>query len=143
MATLLDTSSAPASHPPIPLFYRAIFLYIEPLMVTWAAFMGYYKPLELLSMLTRKTHDLKQPAPTIQMIHQLSNEYLLVAVLQATVLRCTSERRVWKCFLACLLLADWVHFLNLGLDSIGFGLSEGVLIGMGMVRVLFLLDYRS
>lgn len=108
-------------------------------MVLWAAFMGYYDPLELLSMLTRNTYgDLSNPASTIEMIHQLSNEFLLVAVLQAGVLRCTSERRVWKVFLVCLLLADAVHLFNLG--TVGIGLSEGALVGMAAIRVAFLLS---
>lgn len=107
-------------------------------MVLWAAFMGYYNPLELLSMLTRKTYgNLSTPDATIEMIHQLANEYLLVAVLQAGILRCTSEDGVWRVFLGCLLLADAVHLFNLG--TVGIGLSEGVLIGMAVIRVTFLL----
>lgn len=97
--------------------YRLFFLYIEPFSALAGAFVAHYCQHAYLLM----THQLSAPAPTTSatlptgtavVLSQLANLYLLFAVNEALVLRCTDDPVVWKTLLFGLLLADFGHLYS-------------------------------
>jgi uncharacterized membrane protein len=93
----------------LPLAYRLFFLVIEPVMALVGAYYAYFNKNEYL----RLTHAASAPSPiplgTSIAMSQLANLYLFFAINEALVLRSTSDVRVWKTVLFCLLVGDIGH----------------------------------
>ncbi|KAI0851064.1 hypothetical protein F5Y00DRAFT_25781 [Daldinia vernicosa] len=100
----------------LPLAYRAFFLIIEPISALVGAFFAHFRQDEYLSM----TIHAETPVPlgTSVVLSQLANLYLLFALNEALVLRCTGDLRVWRTVLFVLLVADFGHLYSVsGLGS--------------------------
>lgn len=133
----------------IPLFYRVVFLYIEPVAVTSGALQSFFTPAKFIHFL--------QPTPTavpkeLQIIFSyLSATYLLLAWNEAVVLRCTSSQEVWKMIQLGIFLSDALHLyasvVALGLNRfcdprkwrVEDRINIGLIAGNGIVRLLFIL----
>ena len=134
---------------PLPLFYRIIFLYIEPLAVTSGALQSFFTPAKFIHFL--------QPTPIavpkeLQIVFSyLSATYLLLAWMEAVVLRCTSDQEVWKMIQLGIFLSDVFHLyasvVALGLDRfcdprkwrVEDRINLGLIAGNGVVRLMFIL----
>jgi len=107
----------------LPIVYRLFFLLIEPISALVGAYYAQFGQSEYL----RLTHAASAPATesssiptgTSIVLSQLANLYFFFALNEAIVLRSTSDLRVWKAVLFCLLVADFGHLYTLrelGLD---------------------------
>jgi hypothetical protein len=93
----------------LPTIYRLFFLVIEPVSALVGAFYAYFRQSTYLEL----THADSTPSPiplgTSIALSQLANLYFLFALNESLVLRSTSDLRVWKRVLFCLLIADLGH----------------------------------
>lgn len=94
-------------------FYKYFFLYIEPISTIVGA---YYSSLQQQTYLDL-THATSSPQNGIPIstqiiLMQLSNLYLCFAINEALVLRATSDLKVWRTLLICLLIADFGHLYS-------------------------------
>jgi len=94
--------------------YRFFFLYVEPISAITGAFYAFVRPETYLDL----THAVSAPKGGVPkatqiVMSQLSNLYLLFALNEALVLRSTSDLRVWRTLLFCLLLADFGHLYSI------------------------------
>ncbi|PVI03821.1 hypothetical protein DM02DRAFT_640360 [Periconia macrospinosa] len=139
------TSSTPLT---IPLPYRILHLYLEPLMALNGAILCIFNPSLFLSTFSptlRYTHS-------SQIIYdQLAATYVFLAFVEGVVLRATTELRVWKTVLGGLLVCDVLHLLAgvrcmseegrlLGVREwrVEDWIAVGTLLGPAAVRVAFL-----
>jgi hypothetical protein len=101
--------AAKAATFPVPLVYRFFFLIIEPISALVGAYYAHLGQDKYLNL----THTSSAPSPiptgTSIVLSQLANLYFLFALNEALVLRSTSDIRVWKTVLFCLLVADIGH----------------------------------
>jgi hypothetical protein len=98
---------------PVPSFYRLIFLWLEPLSIFTGAFYAHF----MQSYYLHLTHASSAPGPSVPVstsivMTQLANLYLGLGLLEALVLRATSEVKVWRMFLFVLLVADIGHLYS-------------------------------
>jgi hypothetical protein len=105
----------PAATPArIPTFYRLLFLWIEPASIFAGAVYAHF----LQSTYLQLTHAATAPSPgavpisTQVVMTQLANLYLGLTILEAGVLRATSDVKVWRAFLFGLLVADIGHLYS-------------------------------
>ncbi|GAB1319849.1 NADP-dependent alcohol dehydrogenase-like protein [Madurella fahalii] len=93
----------------LPLPYRLFFLLIEPIATLLGAYFAHFDQPRYLEL----THAASAPSPiplgTSIAMSQLANLYFAFAISEALVLRSTSDIRVWKTVLFCLLVADLGH----------------------------------
>lgn len=93
----------------LPLIYRVFFLIIEPISALVGAYYAHFGQEEYLAL----THAASAPSPiplgTSIAVSQLANLYFFFAINEALVLRSTSDVRVWKTVLFCLLVGDLGH----------------------------------
>ncbi|KAI0199618.1 hypothetical protein F4808DRAFT_432279 [Astrocystis sublimbata] len=97
----------------LPLAYRVFFLVIEPISALVGAYYAHFRQDDYL----RLTDDSSAPSSAIPLgtsivLSQLANLYLLFALNEALVLRCTADLTVWKALLLVLLIADFGHLLS-------------------------------
>ncbi|KAI1742291.1 hypothetical protein F4680DRAFT_45781 [Xylaria scruposa] len=97
----------------LPLTYRVFFLIIEPLSALVGAFYAHFRQ-DAYLRLTDASSAPSQAIPlgTSIALSQLANLYLLFALNEALVLRCTGDLTVWKVVLLVLLVADFGHLLS-------------------------------
>ena len=93
--------------------YNYFFLYIEPISTIFGA---YYSSLQQQTYLDL-THAASSPQSGIPIstqivLLQLSNLYLCFAINEALVLRASSDLRVWRTLIICLLIADFGHLYS-------------------------------
>ena len=114
MATNKQTAASAAqatavSRFTLPVPYRLFFLLIEPIATLAGAFYAFLGQQTYLDL----THASSAPSPiplgTSIAMSQLANLYFAFALSEALVLRATSDLRVWKAMLFCLLVADFGH----------------------------------
>ncbi len=97
-----------ASRAEIPLVYRALFLYFEPLAAFGGAIQSHFLPLEFLS--TFLVAPPSAVSADYQIIFdQLAATYLLFAWNEAVVLRLTADLKIWKAIIFGILMCDLVH----------------------------------
>ena len=147
----MAVSTAKSVQKDIPFWYRYFFLYIEPLSTVIGAYYAFFQQQKYLDL----THGLSAPLTGIPtstsiVLDQLANLYLLFALNEALVLRSTSDQRVWRIMLFCLLVADLGHLYSvraLGLqvywnvakwNAIDWG-NIGFVYGGAATRICFLL----
>ena len=97
----------------IPKPYGYFFLYIEPLSTIVGAYYANFQQQTYLDL----THKLSSPTTGIPIstqivLTQLANLYFLFALNEAIVLRSTTNIRIWKRLLFCLLIADLGHLYS-------------------------------
>jgi hypothetical protein len=149
-----QTSNSPTpSRVPLalPLIYRIFFLVIEPIAVLVGAYFAHFDQDEYLRLTNAASAPSPIPLGTTIAMSQLSNLYLFFALNEALVLRSTSDMRVWKTVLFCLLIGDFGHLYTargLGLDiywtvsrwnAIDWGNIPFVYLG-ATLRIAFLAD---
>ncbi|KAI9822040.1 MAG: hypothetical protein M1832_003212 [Thelocarpon impressellum] len=124
----MATRSAASTGFKLPLAYRLFFLTIEPLATLAGAYLAHFQQHHYLS-LTHAPSSPSSPSATNTadamplvtgiVLTQLANMYLVFALNEAFVLRCTSDLRVWRTLLLGLLIADIGHLYSvspLGLE---------------------------
>ena len=146
------TATVPTAPPAVvslPLVYRLFFLLIEPLSALAGAYMAFFRPYDYLELTHAASAPLPIPHGTTIVLSQLANLYLFFALNEAIVLRSTSNLRVWKSVLFCLLVADFGHLYtvrSLGLpiywsvadwNAIDWGNIPFVYLG-ALMRIAFL-----
>src|SRR5436190_15183723 len=100
--------------PKIPLAYRILFLYIEPLAALGGAVSTHFFPSTyLLGMSPSATASTYSPQTQV-VFDQLAATYFLFAFNEAVVLRVTSELKVWKAIVLGILLCDVMHLYGSG-----------------------------
>ena len=97
----------------IPSLYRCFFLYVEPISTIVGAYYAIFQQQAYLDL----THVLSAPVTGIPtsteiVLKQLANLYFLFALNEALVLRSTTDLRVWRTLLSCLLIADLGHLYS-------------------------------
>lgn len=97
----------------IPVLYRCFFLYIEPISTIVGAYYALFQQQAYLDL----THRLSSPITGIPtsteiVLQQLANLYFVFALNEALVLRSTTDLRVWRTLLFCLLIADLGHLYS-------------------------------
>ncbi|KAF1935638.1 hypothetical protein EJ02DRAFT_460204 [Clathrospora elynae] len=102
---------APAA--PMPAFYRVVFLWIEPVSILTGAVYAHF----LQSTYLELTHAASAPGASVPVatsivMTQLANLYLGLAILEASVLRATTDSNVWRPFIVALLIADFGHLYS-------------------------------
>lgn len=97
----------------IPAFYRIMYLWIEPASILSGAIYAHF----LTATYLEQTHPASAPGPSVPVatqvvMTQLANLYLGLTILEALVLRATSDVKVWRAFITCLLIADFGHLFS-------------------------------
>lgn len=99
----------PPQRPQIPLPYRILLLYFEPLAALNGAVMTHFFPSRyLLTMSPSATASTYSPQTQV-VYDQLAATYVLFAFIEAVVLRVTSELNVWKAVVFGILICDVIH----------------------------------
>ncbi|KAI0476876.1 hypothetical protein F4859DRAFT_65948 [Xylaria cf. heliscus] len=98
----------------LPLTYRVFFLIIEPMSALVGAFYAHFQQdaYLLLTDAASAPEPTDLPLGTSIVLSQLANLYLLFALNEALVLRCTGDLTVWRAVLLVLLVADFGHLLS-------------------------------
>lgn len=99
----------------IPALYRLVFLWLEPISILAGAVYAHFYQSDYLHLThAASSGGPRHPVPlsTSIAMTQLANLYLGVAILEASVLRATSDVKVWRVFLVGLLLADLGHLYS-------------------------------
>ncbi|KAF2474615.1 uncharacterized protein BDR25DRAFT_280024 [Lindgomyces ingoldianus] len=135
--------------PHIPLPYRILLLWFEPLAALNGAILCHFNPVLFLDTMTAKAVF----APSHQVIFdQLSATYTLFAFNEAVVLRITKDLKVWKAMVFGMLLCDLIHlygswsvmgpqvFLDPTLWRAGDALNLAMLYVPIMMRLSFLME---
>jgi hypothetical protein len=131
--------------------YRLVFLYLEPLSIFTGAVYAHLLQSTYLDLThAASAPGLSVPISTAIVMSQLANLYLGLGLLEAFVLRATAELKVWRCFLAILLLADIGHLYSVApvgtaiyweywrWNAIDWG-NVGFVYFLAITRTLFLL----
>ncbi|MCJ1274340.1 hypothetical protein MMC21_002135 [Puttea exsequens] len=97
----------------ISTIYKVFFLYIEPVCAAVGAYAAFFDQQGYLDL----THAKSSPqygiaTSTHIVLAQLANLYFLFALNEALVLRATSDLKVWRALIACLLIADLGHLYS-------------------------------
>ncbi|KAI1854076.1 hypothetical protein JX265_003601 [Neoarthrinium moseri] len=139
---------APATPVQIPLLYRALFLYIEPLGALLGALLLHWRPQPFLNTMAPGLG----PAAGHQVVYDmLCATYVLFAFNEAVLLRLRpGDLAVWRAVLAGILLCDAIHLYG-SAGALGpavfwdprrwrweDAVNLGSLWGQGAVRVAFL-----
>ena len=111
--------------PYIPLPYRILLLWFEPLAALNGAYLSHFDPAYFLNVMTPQAYNpsfspLSRPSPSdpkqsiydprTQIIYTLlASTYVLFAFNEAVVLRITDDIRVWKALVLGILLCDAGH----------------------------------
>lgn len=136
----------------IPTPYVAFFHWIEPFSTALGALYS-TDLLPLQSTYLSLTHPPTSSVPTTIreniVLNQLANLYFCFALLEATILRATTDLKVWRVFLFGLLVADFGHLYSVhalgaekywsltGWNAIDWGNLGFVYLGATM-RICFL-----
>ncbi|KAI3336628.1 hypothetical protein HD806DRAFT_12445 [Xylariaceae sp. AK1471] len=133
----------------LPLTYRVFFLIVEPISALVGAFYAHFRQDAYLSMTHADSASSPIPLGTSIVMSQLANLYLLFALNEALVLRCTGDITVWKMVLFVLLVADvghlysvsghgsWIYWDFAQWNAIDWGNVPFVYLGASM-RIAFL-----
>ncbi|MCJ1283956.1 hypothetical protein MMC26_003287 [Xylographa opegraphella] len=93
----------------VPLPYRIVLLYIEPVAAFNGAILAHFFPSYYLSGMSPSATISTYSSPSQVIFDQLAACYFLFAFNQAVVLRSTSDLRVWKAMVLGILVCDLIH----------------------------------
>ncbi|APA10677.1 hypothetical protein sscle_06g054470 [Sclerotinia sclerotiorum 1980 UF-70] len=99
----------------LPMIYSWFFLIIEPISALTGAYYAHFRPLSYLQLTDPISSPYTQntiPLSTTIILTQLANLYLLFAINEALILRCTSDLHIWKIVLVGMLVADLGHLYS-------------------------------
>ncbi|KAL6709375.1 hypothetical protein ACN47E_001782 [Coniothyrium glycines] len=97
----------------LPAVYRFVFLWLEPASIlAGAVYAAFFQNVYLDLTHAATSPGAAVPVSTSIVMTQLANLYLGLAILEASVLRATSDLKVWRTFLVGLLLADVGHLYS-------------------------------
>ncbi|KAF1843111.1 uncharacterized protein K460DRAFT_368033 [Cucurbitaria berberidis CBS 394.84] len=113
--TLQKTMVASAPSARIPVFYRLVFLWLEPVSILTGAVYAHFLPSVYLALTHAASAPTTMPVSTAIIMTQLANLYLGLGLLEATVLRSTCDSKVWSSFIMALLVADLGHLYSVRL----------------------------
>ncbi|KAH0537062.1 hypothetical protein FGG08_006103 [Glutinoglossum americanum] len=99
----------PPPRPQIPLPYRILLLYFEPLLALNGAVMAHFFPSRFLLTMSPSATAATYSPQTQVIYDQLAATYVLFALVEAVVLRVTSELSVWKAVVFGALVCDVIH----------------------------------
>ncbi|KAK1783063.1 hypothetical protein QBC45DRAFT_400653 [Copromyces sp. CBS 386.78] len=123
---------APSSQPTIisatatlPLLYRIILLYVEPLFALNGALMVFFQPAKYAAMMTRAS--VPYDAPSQYLYTQIGGVWLYFAFNQAVILRLYDDLRLWQLLCAGMLLSDAAYSWSV-IEGLG-GWSQWIKIG--------------
>ena len=89
-----------------PLAFRIVFLYLEPLLAVNGGILALLYPTSLLSgILPPNTFMSLTPIHNFLLIH-LGSLWLFLGIIEAVVLRLTSDLNVWSAVLGAMLVSD-------------------------------------
>lgn len=146
--TVTIRTMAPSA--PIPLVYRAFFLWIEPFATAVGAYYALLAQQDYMDLTLPRQQGFPVSTRESIVLNQLANMYCVFALNEALVLRATSDIRVWQTLLLGLLIADFGHLYSVhsvGLEvywrlwewnAIDWGNLGFVYVGASM-RIAFLL----
>jgi hypothetical protein len=95
--------------------YQTFFLYLEPLSTGVGGFYAFVLPrtyLELTHAESVPSASSPVPISMTVVLAQLANLYLLFALNEGLVLRCTNDLGLWRTLLFGLLIADFGHLYS-------------------------------
>ncbi|MCJ1310082.1 hypothetical protein MMC25_003743 [Agyrium rufum] len=143
--------------PAIPFPYVVLLTILEPLAALNGALIAHFTPAAYLNYFTPFPTTLQRTFNTTYqpLASQVAACYLLFTFNEAVVLRLTDDVRVWKGIVLGILICDLGHLwatyeaLQAGLGG-GFWslggwrfedwVNTGMILGPGLVRILFLLE---
>ncbi|KAJ0420248.1 hypothetical protein BJY00DRAFT_284569 [Aspergillus carlsbadensis] len=105
------------SHENIPLFYRIVLLWYEPLASGLGAYLVLFQPDTYLNSFIPPSYASRNHTHDI-LLNQLAAAFVYVSLSQGVLLRYTSDITTWKIVNACLLGWDFIL-----LYSLWFGLQ--------------------
>ncbi len=141
MATTKQTTApAPAAGFTLPLLYRLFFLLIEPLATLLGAYFAFFDQETYLNLTHTSSYPASIPLGTSIVMSQLGNMYFAFALSEALILRSTSDLRVWKAVIFCLLVADAGHLYTVRVlgPEIFWSISEWNAIDWGNIGYVYI-----
>ncbi|MCJ1317860.1 hypothetical protein MMC15_003187 [Xylographa vitiligo] len=93
----------------IPLPYRILLLYVEPIAAFNGAILAHWFPAYYLAGMSPSATISTYSSPAQVIFDQLAACYFLFAFNEAVVLRSTSDLRVWKAIVLGILICDLIH----------------------------------
>src|SRR6187549_3273074 len=93
----------------LPLAYRIFFLYFEPAFSLLGAYTARFDQAAYLALTDPEAAVLPIPVGTRIALSQFANMLVVIALTEATVLRATSDPRVWRAAVASMLVGDLGH----------------------------------
>ncbi|MCJ1404355.1 hypothetical protein MMC11_007580 [Xylographa trunciseda] len=93
----------------IPLPYRILLLYVEPIAAFNGAILAHFFPAFYLAGMSPSATISSYSSPSQVIFDQLAACYFLFAFNEAVVLRSTSDLRVWKAIVLGILICDFLH----------------------------------
>ncbi|MCJ1290689.1 hypothetical protein MMC34_002231 [Xylographa carneopallida] len=96
-------------HSLIPLPYRILLLYLEPVAAFNGAILSHFFPAYYLAGMSPSATTTTYSSPSQVIFDQLAACYFLFAFNEAVVLRSTSDLRVWKAIVLGILICDLFH----------------------------------
>ena len=133
--------------------YKYFFLYIEPIATLVGAYYSSFQQQTYLDLTHASSVPISGTPTAVKVVLlQLSNLYFVFAINEALVLRATSDLKIWRTLLFCLLIADVGHLCSVsalgsqiywyvpGWNAIDWGNVAFVYCGAS-IRLAFLLGY--
>ncbi|KAG6009437.1 hypothetical protein E4U21_002352 [Claviceps maximensis] len=105
MPPKINTLIVPATTT-IPFFYRLILTTIEPLLALGGVLLVLAVPATYLIVVTRHRHDVSFDKDSRFLYTTLGGSWLYFAFVEAIVLRCFDDQRLWRLLCAGMLLSD-------------------------------------
>lgn len=137
--------------PHVPLLYRVLFLYIDPLLSTTGIIFPLFQPAFFMTSLApRTTADIYHPKTEV-VYTNLAALYFFVTFVAAVIPRISADLKVWKTLIwgivGCdliMLYGNYRHmgselFTQPGLWNSSEWTNNGILLGFGVIRVAFLM----
>jgi hypothetical protein len=101
------------SHP-IPLVYRIVFNYLEPIMASLGALQALFKPRDLILL---ATPNVPYTSATQPLLTQLAGGWFLLVFHDIVTLRLTRDLRIWRAVLGASLISDIFYTLSMVQDK--------------------------
>lgn len=100
---------------PIPLAYRIIFTWVEPIIILSGALQAFFDP---ATILTVGTPNIKYNASLHPLFAQIAGGWLVLAFHAAITLRCTRDVRIWRLVHLAIFMSDIIYTLSV-LEDMG------------------------
>lgn len=138
-------------HQNVPLLYRLIFLYVDPLLSVTGIIFPLLKPsFFMTSLAPRTTSDIYHPRTEV-VYANIAGLYFFVTFVLAIVPRISLDLKVWKTLILGIVFCDlimlygnarhmgWDLFTQPWLWNTMEWTNNGILVGLGVIRIAFLM----